>query len=260
MPIRVLAVLLLLLTILFGCYKDTGNNKIEKIEFQYKTQHFTLGSINHVNEIIKIENTQGVKEALNKVMNDVNMFNSEIDSNNELNNKRLYMLVSRLVYRLGYVDMNVHYFRNKLNRAPKSLKELLQLNSTLPKSRQWRLASLRSSIYHCQGKEGLYNLKFTAYDGFCEAVYNKNGVLLTEKNDPINMGTFNYAAGMHNRNSHGKYDIKPYLKWGNSNSSPQKGANNIKNGVNTALKIYNKNSLSIDKYRDQIIKTFTDFR
>jgi|GEM_PF-2306076 len=259
--LRLILVILVLLTLLSGCYNNAENNKIEKVEkveFQYKAQHFTLGSINYKNEIMKIDKTKGTKEALDKVMYDVDKYDTEIDSNDELNNKKLYMLVSSLINKLGYVDVKIHYFRNKLNRSPKSLKEMIQVNSILPESRQWRLISLKGSLYHCQGNEGLYNLKFVSYDGFCEAVYNKNGVLLTEENDPINMGTFNYGAGIHSFNSHGKYDVKPYLKWGNADNSPQKGRHNIKEGVNTTLKIYKENPLVIDEYRGGIINAINE--
>lgn len=64
------------------------------------------------------------------------------------------------------------------------------------------------------GKNGEYNLKFVSADGLFEGVYNKAGDLLTESNDPINMGTYNYsdpADIIH----HGLYDVLPYESWGN---------------------------------------------
>lgn len=58
-----------------------------------------------------------------------------------------------------------------------------------------------------------------ATDGVCseisitylpyEAVYNYDGILLDEDNDPVNMGTYNYADPSDKLN-HGLLDVKPY--------------------------------------------------
>ena len=66
-----------------------------------------------------------------------------------------------------------------------------------------------------KGEDGEYNLKFVSFNGFIEAVYNKEGILLDENNDPINMGTYNFFSP-ENEREHIKYDVKPYLKWGNT--------------------------------------------
>ncbi|GHV49392.1 hypothetical protein FACS189499_10440 [Clostridia bacterium] len=59
------------------------------------------------------------------------------------------------------------------------------------------------------GTNGEYNLKFVSKDGKYEAVYNKDGVLLTVENDPVNMGTYNHASPDDIVN-HFFEDVRPY--------------------------------------------------
>jgi hypothetical protein len=98
------------------------------------------------------------------------------------------------------IDEDLHYFRVKLNRAPESLDEMMKIDER----KKWILLEPSKSIYHMfnteacydekEGKyKGEYNLKFVSNDGKYEAVYNYAGVLLDEKNDPVNMGTYNYS-------------------------------------------------------------------
>jgi hypothetical protein len=129
---------------------------------------------------------------------------------------------------------------------------MIALNKKLKMKKRWKLLSIRRSLYHMQGPDGEYNLKFRSYDGFYEAVYNKDGVLLDESNDPINMGTYNYAAGMHYLGTHKKFDVYPYLKWGNTPDSLQKGIHNINKGVRTAIMNYKKNTLDVYMYRQSL--------
>lgn len=185
-------------------------------------------------------------------MDDVDNNSETIDKNDSESNMRLYKLVCSLIHKIGYVDMRTHYFRNKLNRAPQSLKGLLYLNSRLPSEKRWRLMPGENSLYHMQGNYGEYNLKFLSCDSFCEAVYNKDGILLTEKNDPINMGTFNYYAGINEPDAHMKFDVVPYLKWGNAPNSPQKKEVDIKKGVDFARKNYKQNIPKVMEYRKKI--------
>ena len=56
---------------------------------------------------------------------------------------------------------------------------------------------MKNTRYHMFGEDGEYNLKFGSSKNtdYCyEAVYNKDGILLTENNSPINMGTYNYCS------------------------------------------------------------------
>ena len=212
-----------------------------------------LGSTGYVRRIQEIAEKSGGRAALEQVMKDVDRFGAQLDGDNGKNRLRLYKYISSLVYRIGSVDMEINYFRNKLNRAPESLQEMIRLNASLPASKKWRLLTVGNSIYHLQGKDGIYNLKFLSPDGFCEAVYNKKGVLLNENNDPVNMGTFNYAAGMSMKGAHKKFDIDPYLKWGNSLNSPQKGAAQIWAGITKARKDYQAHAAEVNAYRSKIL-------
>lgn len=112
------------------------------------------------------------------------------------------------------ITEEIHFFRNKLNRAPKTLDELIN------ESEKWDLLGLEASQYHmydteaCYDNEegvykGEYNLKFVSKDGKYEAVYNYKKELLTEYNDPVNMGTYNYASPNDPVN-HFMFDVKPY--------------------------------------------------
>jgi hypothetical protein len=108
-----------------------------------------------------------------------------------------------------------------------------------------------------QGPEGLYNLKFVSPEGFCEAVYNRHGDLLNERTDPVNMGTFNYGYGIKENNAHSKYDVDPYLEWGNTRNSPQKGSFAINGGVKNVKELYVKDAKNIDLFHIKIEKKMT---
>ena len=160
-----------------------------------------MGSVEYVEKIQNIAKKSGNQSALSAIMIDVDKNGNELDNNEPNNISRFHKLVSSLIYKIGYVDMQTHYFRNKLNRVPKTLKDLIRLNKMLPVNKRWILLSVADSGYHMQGVDGEYNLKFLSYDSFCEAVYNKKGILLNENNDPINMGTYNYGAGIFHQSS-----------------------------------------------------------
>ena len=87
-------------------------------------------------------------------------------------------------------------------------------NKALAPEKKWRLLPVGQSIYHMYGKDGEYNLKFVSADGLFEGVYDKAGNLLTELNDPINMGTYNYCDPA-NAIQHGLFDVWPYELWRN---------------------------------------------
>lgn len=128
----------------------------------------------------------------------------------------------------------MHYFRNKLNRAPGTLDELIGFNQRKPEDEQWKLLDPMQAGYHMNGGNGEYNVKFVSPDGHFEAVYNRDGVLLTAENDPENMGTYNYF-GPDNPAAHVKYDVNPYIEWGNTKDVPSIGiAKHAKATLNTA--------------------------
>ncbi|MDP4180347.1 MAG: hypothetical protein Q8942_04550 [Bacillota bacterium] len=260
MNIRKIICFLLVIIIITEYGDFSGKNKYSEAssnDFTFSVdKHNVLGSPGYIDEIEKLAGAEGIQVALNRIMDDVDKYESELDNNAPKNNFSLYKLFSRLVLMNGSIDMKIHYFRNKLNRAPKTLKDMLALNKKLPAKRKWKLMPIRSSVYHIQGKNGLLNFKFLDPDGFCEAVYNKDGVLLTEKNDPENMGTFNFAPGMPGPSYHKKYDVDPFLKWGNAPNTPVKSLAQINSKIKLVLKDYSENCAVIDKTRLQILNKF----
>jgi hypothetical protein len=80
----------------------------------------------------------------------------------------------------------------------------------------WRLSTWQETAFHTYGEDGAYNLKFISADGHFEAVYNKDGELLTADNAPLNMGTFNYGDYQKENMKHLKYDVWPYFEWNNT--------------------------------------------
>jgi hypothetical protein len=242
MKIKLIAIILFAGFLLSAC----TNTVLSRIIYNKSSDnHLILGSTEYIKKISNIANSSGNRNALSVIMVDVDKYSSDLEHNSPNNILRFHKLVSSLIYKIGYVDMQTHYFRNKLNRVPKSLKELIRINRPLPLNKRWRLLGITGSGYHIQGIDGEYNLKFVSNDGFCEAVYNKKGILLNENNDPINMGTYNYAAGIRDVNAHVKFDVSPYLLWGNTPNSPQKGSSVISKCVNLALINYKKHAASV---------------
>ena len=80
------------------------------------TTHLILGSIEYVQAINNIAKEYGNQTAFSAIMIDVDQNGSELDNNNPNNISRFKKLVSSLIYKIGYVDMQDHYFKNKLNR------------------------------------------------------------------------------------------------------------------------------------------------
>ncbi|WP_026881522.1 hypothetical protein [Clostridium akagii] len=211
-----------------------------------------LGSTQYIERIQKVAKVSGNRSALSLIMIDVSKNGDQLDNNQSDNIKRFHKLVSSLIYKIGYVDIKTHYFRNQLNRAPKTLKQLMLINKNVSVNKRWILLNAINSGYHMQGVDGEYNLKFISYDDFYEAVYNKKGILLDEHNDPINMGTYNYAAGICSNKAHMKFDVDPYLIYGNTLNSTQKGKDNIDLGVKSAYLNYKEHAASVYIYRKKL--------
>lgn len=113
---------------------------------------------------------------------------------------------------------DIHYFRNKLNKVPTTLGELMN------EKNKWEMLLYYKAAFHMNGDDGIFNLKFVSNgDQLHEAVYDKDEKLLTETNDPLNMGTYNYV-GPDDVDGHIDYDIEPYYKWGNTSILGGKGA------------------------------------
>ncbi|WP_223254498.1 hypothetical protein [Bacillus sp. HNG] len=121
------------------------------------------------------------------------------------------------VKQLPYITEEIHYFRNELNRygeAPEQLEEMIELVAC----GKWQLFSARYHRYEVSEYDAAYNVKFISLNGRFEVVYHaETGQMV---NDPVNMGTYNYAPGsIHpwKYYQHHKYDKVPWKKWGNTN-------------------------------------------
>jgi len=127
---------------------------------------------------------------------------------------------NKYITKIGSVSKQVHYFRNKLNRYPETLDEMLKHGT----EEEWELYKVGKSIYHMLRTDfsdtGLKNLKFVCRDGIFEAVYNHEGKICDEDTDPANMGTYNYIKdGI----GHGNLDVMPYHFYGNVPGVPSAG-------------------------------------
>lgn len=135
----------------------------------------------------------------------------------------------------GEVDIFLHYFRNKMNRAPKTLNEMINLISGSNVDDKWIMCCPKKGRYHMFGIDGSYNIKFISSnntDNMYEAVYDKNGNLITENDDyGKNMGTYNYASSSTQSKLHDKFDVKTYEKWGNTSNDPKPIAGADKNNI-----------------------------
>ena len=168
----------------------------------------------------------------------------------DINSSDLYYLVSdenwerfcsffnHCMIRGNAITPKKHYIRNKLNRAPETLREMFV------ESEQWILCEVDDSAFHMYGEDGGYNLKFISLCGKYEAVYDKNGELLTEHNNPTNMGTYNYVNYKVDAVAHGVWDVIPYELYGNTSSCGAK--------LFPDTKEYDSNE-SAQKYRQEII-------
>lgn len=189
------------------------------------------------------------------IMSDVKNNSIKLNYISDYNFLRLCEKVNSLVRKQSVVSQELHYFRNYLNRVPKTLNELIDENSKLSSDEQWQLMSIDRSLYHMQQDGGLKNLKFVSADGRFEAVYNEYGLLVT---DSINMGTYNYAPSItEGHASHKKYDVNPYEEWGNTSDSPQKGKANIDEAVEL-VKDQLKGDVEedIEDYRQELIDMY----
>jgi RHS repeat-associated protein len=109
----------------------------------------------------------------------------------------------------GLITLAEHYSRNnnqtgQLPPNPKAAKET-EWNGNVP------------ADYHRQGQGAAGNVKYVSPDGHYEAVYNKNGNLVT---DPVNRGTYNFNDPVTDPSGHFKNDVWPYWKWGNGPDDP----------------------------------------
>jgi hypothetical protein len=188
----VLSVLLFLITICIiascGSLKTTPNNK-------------TLAQIELDLLMFQMDN---------KIIN--------IDTLNDREYIDLGHKFAALINTIGKVEsQKIHYYRINFSRAPQTLDEMIKI--ILDKENnifEWELLPWQSMAFHMYGESGEYNLKFMSADGHFEAVYNREGVLLTKDNDSKNMGTFNYAHQLADQVTHYNLDVWPYFMWNNT--------------------------------------------
>lgn len=166
----------------------------------------------------QLQDTSAAAEmALRRMMSDVEGGLIELDSLTDAEYKAIARQLCYLIDRKGGVySRDEHYFRNNFSRAPATLEEMVQCITQTPNTVfGWRLMPPKSTYLHMQGENGEYNLKFLSADGIFEAVYNKDGMLLTAETGPDAMGTFNYADSVTRAHLHSVYDVMPYFTWGN---------------------------------------------
>jgi hypothetical protein len=151
-----------------------------------------------------------------------------------------------LVNIIGKINsQEIHYFRVYFSRAPKTLDEMIRIilgneNNIF----EWELLPWQNMAFHMYGRDGEYNLKFISADGHFEAVYNKNGILLTEGNDSLNMGTFNYAHQLADQMTHYNLDVWPYFMWNNTEEAMK--INNIEKIASVPI---DKNEDAMERYK-----------
>ena len=150
------------------------------------------------------------------MMQDVNAYEDYTFTVSDENWLRFCLFFNECVDKYGTVDEELHYFRLKLNRAPATLEEMKKIIKN--DNTSWVLCTIWETRYHMTGKNGEYNLKFVSSNStnnIYEAVYNKDGILLNEKNCPENMGTYNYAGTKTNNSLHHAFDVDTYFMYGN---------------------------------------------
>ncbi|MDR2973895.1 MAG: hypothetical protein LBV00_04165 [Propionibacteriaceae bacterium] len=159
---------------------------------------------------------QSASMAINEIMIEIEKDPGYVTNLTVAERGQLRRQVNHLIdLQLGPKSPWEHYLRNLLNEGPATLDEMMATFAH-PEVQQWTLLPPDQAAYHMFGPEGEFNLKFVSADGLLEAVYNKAGVLLTEDNDPVNMGTYNFADPVTQSKKHSTYDVLPYYQWGNT--------------------------------------------
>lgn len=184
--------------------------------------NIAIGSYYYGTVIKEIMRVEGAKKALFKMIYDVEThYKEQYDNFMSKNVRKFNILIEEVVINIDSVDKDIHYARNRLNKAFNTLDELMMYNSVQLSKNRWILLEPIRSAYHMNGIDGEYNLKFISPSGHFEAVYNKDGVLLTEDIDTVNMSTYNYFSP-DKTFKHYKYDVAPYYRWLNIPSSIEK--------------------------------------
>jgi hypothetical protein len=157
-----------------GTYTITAvanGDPAKKMTRTFAIQWKGLGSDSYNQQIQKIAEEKGAKEAFNQIIVDVDKYGSELNDFDSDNVAKFNTLVSSIVKQVGSVDKVMHFFRNKLNSAPKSLDEMIDFISNNP-NKKWTMLDPEKAAYHMNGTNGEFNLKFVSPDGHFEAIYN----------------------------------------------------------------------------------------
>lgn len=129
-----------------------------------------------------------------------------------------------------------HYYRNTLNiNLPKTVSDA--------KEKGWHTVIANA---HQFTKYGEKNIKYVSPDGKREVVYNSNGKMIT---NPLDMGSYNYCPSEVSYYGHFKYDILPWIAYGNAPNDPS----TVGERVGAILNKYNKRSIVLGKkYCDMV--------
>jgi hypothetical protein len=157
---------------------------------------------------------------LKHIISEIENKEIDVDKLNDDEYRKLALNICKLFERKGNVDTGEeHFLRNYFSRAPETLSGMIDKIQNDNKIFLWKLLAPDYAMLHMYGKDGEYNVKFISEDGHFEAVYNTDGVLLTQYNDQLNMGTFNYADQVLDKEKHSVLDVVPYIRWGNTAGS-----------------------------------------
>ena len=155
------------------------------------------------------------RELIHKITTDPDFYENRPIAERLKTNQQV---IDYIALQSGPLTKEQHLLRNHLNIAPPTLGDMLSGRKVI--SQRWILLTPFASAYHMFGPGGEYNVKFISEDGRFEAVYNKHGELLTDENDPVNMGTYNYAGNDAPGWGHSNWDVVPYFVWGNGGTPP----------------------------------------
>ena len=193
-------------------YIQNTEQKYEGVEHQIKHMMSTVNRCKYT-DLVDDENWLKFKQYFNEKIKEYVYSNT--------NERTLWLCAKSDTYAKKHIVIteDMHYFRIKLNRAPATLDEMINEINSSDTDDKWTLYPMQNTRYHMFGEDGEYNLKFGSSKNtdYCyEAVYNKDGILLTENNSPINMGTYNYCSDQKDSKLHQLFDVIPYKVLGNT--------------------------------------------
>lgn len=193
-------------------YIQNTEQKYEGVEHQIKHMMSTVNRCKYT-DLVDDENWLKFNQYFNEKIKEYVYSNT--------NERTLWLCAKSDTYAKKHIVIteDMHYFRIKLNRAPATLDEMINEINSSDTDDKWTLYPMQNTRYHMFGEDGEYNLKFGSSKNtdYCyEAVYNKDGILLTENNSPINMGTYNYCSDQKDSKLHQLFDVIPYKVLGNT--------------------------------------------